>query len=187
MNEDLIKYTLGDDTQDPIKMIEDLIDKAPFFTEDEPGLYHPSTSSVIKLRNNGMIDIFVGTNQGIRIDPNTKTLNMFTNNEKHHIGNMNVWANESVSFDVKKQMSITAAQLLLKAANIIITADNLNLDISRDKLSIGGKSMQEMDDNLNSSIDDTNRRFDNINEVLNQLTNAITVLTQRVANLEQKE
>lgn len=52
---------------------------------------HPFTHSIVKLRDNGAIDIFVGTHQGIRIDPNTQTVNICTNTLKEHLGALRAW------------------------------------------------------------------------------------------------
>lgn len=54
-------------------------------------MVHPYTHSIVKLRDNGAIDIFVGTHQGIRIDPNTQTVNICANTLKEHLGALRAW------------------------------------------------------------------------------------------------
>lgn len=46
----------------------------------EPAVIHPHNSSTMKVRDNGMIDLFVGTDNGVRIDPATKSINFLSNN-----------------------------------------------------------------------------------------------------------
>lgn len=57
----------------------------------EVALIHPANSSTIKIRDNGMIDIFVGGNNGIRVDPETKTINMMGNCIKEQGGGKYAW------------------------------------------------------------------------------------------------
>lgn len=46
---------------------------------DEPMLIHPFNQSVVKIRNNGTVDIFVSDNNGIRIDNKYKSINFIGN------------------------------------------------------------------------------------------------------------
>lgn len=45
--------------------------------EDEIALKHPVTGAVIKTTDEGYIDLFAGDQLGIRIDPITKTINLY--------------------------------------------------------------------------------------------------------------
>lgn len=45
--------------------------------EKEVGLKHDEAGSIIKLSDDGCIDIFAGDEVGIRLDPNTRTINFF--------------------------------------------------------------------------------------------------------------
>ena len=79
-----------------------------FYEKAEPGFTHPGNTSLIKLRNNGMIDIFTSTNQGIRIDPNTKTINMITNHLKNHLTYMTTWAEKDIIFNCHKYFNVNS-------------------------------------------------------------------------------
>lgn len=57
----------------------------------EPALVHPSNHSMVKIRDGGTIDIFVGIDNGIRIDPYYKTINMIGSIYKEHVDY--VWSN----------------------------------------------------------------------------------------------
>ena len=194
MNEKLITANLGDDTRDPIQLIHEEIDKARFFVGNEPGLYHPVTSSLIKLRNNGMIDIFAGTNQGIRIDPKTKSVNFFANNEKHHITNSSTWADGSIEYHVKRKILMQALDIILKATTLTLDAEEISISTSRDKISIGGKTLADTDnevsslnENLNVTNNTLNLSVDALHFDINSLRTTIAMLGQRISNLEKAQ
>ena len=51
----------------------------------EPALVHPLKTSTVKLRDNGAIDIFVGNDNGIRVDPNDRNIQVFSNQWRSRI------------------------------------------------------------------------------------------------------
>lgn len=59
--------------------LDEKIKEVGFFGDDEVGLFHPVLSSVVKLKDNGDIDIFTGTNTGIRINKKDRTIEIFGN------------------------------------------------------------------------------------------------------------
>lgn len=67
----------------------------------EPALIHPDNHAIVKLRENGMIDIFVEDDIGIRLDPATKTVNIIANGIKLHGGSYYAWVDSSLT-DVLK-------------------------------------------------------------------------------------
>lgn len=97
-------------------------------------LAHPTNSSLVKIRNNGMIDIFTATNQGLRIDPIKHTINVIGEHEQHHIDNLIVWASKFIRMNAKRSIFMDSAESIhssakndwtLKAGeNIIMTAGN---------------------------------------------------------------
>ena len=60
----------------------------------------------MKIRENGCIDIFTATNQGIRIDPNYHTINLMTANELHHISRYQAWVDGTVRWDVHEEFDV---------------------------------------------------------------------------------
>lgn len=64
-----------------------------YFKQKEVGLKHPVTESVIKLTDDGFIDIFADDQLGIRIDPNTKSINILGENINLLAKNVNVRTN----------------------------------------------------------------------------------------------
>lgn len=45
--------------------------------ENEIALKHPDTGAVVKLTDDGFIDVFAGSHVGVRIDPHTNSINFF--------------------------------------------------------------------------------------------------------------
>jgi hypothetical protein len=61
------------------KELHEQIQLYPYPLAAEPALIHPNNTSVVKLRDNGAIDIFVGNDNGIRVDPNERSIQIFGN------------------------------------------------------------------------------------------------------------
>lgn len=59
--------------------LQDQIQLYPYPLQAEPALIHPNNTSVVKLRDNGTIDIFVGNDNGIRVDPNERSIQILSN------------------------------------------------------------------------------------------------------------
>lgn len=85
---------------DPIKAYIEAVDETLRPTHSEPTISHPYYRSTIKLRDNGAIDIFAETNQGIRVDPGTQTINIITNNLLQHTGSCKLWAAGDLKLEV---------------------------------------------------------------------------------------
>lgn len=58
--------------------------------EDEIALKHAETGAVVKLTDDGHIDIFAGPQLGLRIDPNTNSINLFGDSVNVMANNFNV-------------------------------------------------------------------------------------------------
>jgi hypothetical protein len=90
--------------KDYITDIDDRVQgkKLPYI--EEPSLLHPFNTSLIKIRNNGMIDLFVSFNQGIRIDPGQKTISEITNGLKQDLGYFHAWVNNFAHWFVEREI-----------------------------------------------------------------------------------
>lgn len=97
-----------DKDTDLVKDIETMLVDTPVFSNEEVGLFHPSNSAVVKIRENGCIDIFTATNQGIRIDSSKSTINIVTANELHHISRHHEWVDGYVRFDVHDKFIVNS-------------------------------------------------------------------------------
>ena len=111
-NQNTNKY--ADWTVDPIQTLLSAMTNTSFYEAEEPGITHPKTGSTVKLRNNGMIDIFVEGDQGIRIDPKTQSINFFTRNENHHVTNLNATVDDSMKLAIQKHFGVEAETFALK-------------------------------------------------------------------------
>jgi hypothetical protein len=58
--------------------------QVPYPTVNEPMLAHPWNNSIVKIRDGGTVDIFTGVDNGIRINPNDKTVDMFSHTSLQH-------------------------------------------------------------------------------------------------------
>lgn len=60
------------------KLDHDEVDESDYLIKQlEIALKHPDTESIVKLTDDGMIDIFASPQLGIRLDPNTQSINFF--------------------------------------------------------------------------------------------------------------
>lgn len=95
---------------DPIDSTDEVLQNANKPHLEEPSLSHPFNTSTIKIRNNGMIDAFVASNQGFRLDPATKTMNLIVDGLKEHLNYFRAWiwedahwwTKQSVIYDVEE-------------------------------------------------------------------------------------
>lgn len=91
-----------DRESDPISKIRKEVGDGSKPRLEEPALVHPFNTSVIKIRNNGMIDMWAGTDQGMRLDPETRTINVITDGFKHHVNYERAWIVEDLKYWAKK-------------------------------------------------------------------------------------
>lgn len=87
------------------------------FNGTDVGMYNPKTSSIIKIKDDGTINIFTETNNGIRINPKDKTIEIVGNNLC--IDNDN-WTISSKNINIKadENISIETKNLKIKAENM---------------------------------------------------------------------
>ena len=58
--------------------------------EEEVALKHDETQAIVKLTDDGFVDIFAGPQLGIRLDPNTNSINLFGDSVNVIANNFNV-------------------------------------------------------------------------------------------------
>ncbi|MEG1870833.1 MAG: hypothetical protein RR192_02415, partial [Peptostreptococcaceae bacterium] len=63
----------------PINRISEMMSSKGNFNGEEVGLYNPTSSSIVKILDNGIIDMFVSTNVGVRINPKNRTIEILGN------------------------------------------------------------------------------------------------------------
>lgn len=103
----------------PIEDISKSISEKGYFNNSEVGLYNPVSSSIIKLKDDGVIDIFTSTNVGVRINPSNRTIEMF--------GDVSTKSNNwSV---LSNNIEVTASEKLsIKAKEIDVTSDKITVN-----------------------------------------------------------
>lgn len=103
--------------------------EAPYPTVNEPALIHPWNNAVVKLRDNAVIDVFSNTDNGIRINPGAKTIDMFTQTVKHHVTFLRSFVKRDVRQDVGGYWIIncTTARLHARGSVDIKAGRNINM------------------------------------------------------------
>lgn len=108
----------------------------------EPALIHPDTNAIIKLRDNGAIDIFTGDNTGIRIDRANKSINMMSVLTQTRSEILRAIISKDAQYDVKGKWTINAgsATINTKGATKVNAKGNVELTTAA-KMSIKAASL----------------------------------------------
>jgi hypothetical protein len=92
---------------------EDFNDKLynmKYYKVAEVGIVHPTKTSSIKIKDNGMIELWVGTNQGIRIDPNTKSITMIANRFDTRVADRREWVDLDSVMNIRRNFELFAGK-----------------------------------------------------------------------------
>lgn len=114
-NTNLFKYN-GYKNSSAIENIAQIREVVGKFKDQEVGIYNPISSSVVKVKDDGTIDIFAEANIGIRINPNSKTIE-FLGNSTTKADKWTVISN-TVEIKANELLSITAKEINLTADTI---------------------------------------------------------------------
>lgn len=148
----------GGNEVDPVKTADLMLENAIRPKLEEPAIVHPFNTSVLKIRNNGMIDMFVGTDQGIRIDPYSKTINEIVDGLKWHIGYFNGWVERDAKWyangEILFKSESSAINLNAKSDVTIVSGKNITIKCdgkltlsSQDGVNIDTKGAFELNGN----------------------------------------
>lgn len=96
-----------------------------YFNDGEIGLFHPDVSSLVKLKDNGDIDIFTGTNIGIRINKQKKTIEMF--GDSSTISDNWKVLSKSVTVISENNIDIDCKRLNIKSGDVYINEERVNV------------------------------------------------------------
>lgn len=110
--------------------LDQMIKKAQYayqFRGEETGLYHPTQNNVMKLKNNGDIDIFVENNNGININKKLETISVFSNKLKQNLHDSKRWlTGDDTSY-------IKGSQLTKIVGNVTLDGQgHLTIEIDKD-------------------------------------------------------
>lgn len=121
----------GGNETDPVKTADLMLENAIRPRLEEPAIVHPFNTSILKIRNNGMIDMFVGTDQGIRIDPYSKTINEIVDGLKWHVGYFNGWIEKDAKWyangEILFKSEASAINLNAKSDVTIVSGKNITI------------------------------------------------------------
>lgn len=144
-----------------------------YYRTAEVGFTHPLNSSTMKIRDNGVIESFASTNCGIRIDPNSHSLNLISSKELHNATNATFLVDRQLRFEVGRQLylktpatSINAEKQQIKSDSILIqtdryaltgetvklTADDWNVVTKQANLSLGKAEIEASSFDLKADI-----------------------------------
>lgn len=181
MYKDVIELYLGSAKENPIAKIRNKIEETAYFSNNEVGLYNKCCTSIVKLKDDGVIDIFTGTNQGIRIDPNRRCNNFFSINENHYLINAVFNIEDTFAISSKKKVIITSN-------NINIDTKSFDIKCDRSLFKIDGISMKDVDDSISTVKDDVstlNINLETTNSNLSTTSDSVASLSTRISQLEE--
>ena len=139
-------------TIDPVTQLEKGLKNATSPVLEEPALTHPFTNSTVKLRNNGMIDIFVQGDQGIRIDPIPRSVNIIADGLKEHLNYYKAFISEDAQWWAKKALYFKSEESTFKVESY----SNMDFIITGPPADMNFKSTRDInfnaDRNLNMNI-----------------------------------
>jgi len=128
---DQLDYLDGKTIHNPIQTLQEAVDEARLPSSSEPSLSHPDNLSMVKIRDDAIIDIFAHNHQGIRIDPNEQTINVFTNNMLEHLGSRRTWISRNMKTEVAGGVHIVNhAVVRVDSKGDVIVVTNGNVRIS---------------------------------------------------------
>lgn len=107
--------------ENPVKNISELMDKKGYFNNNEVGIYNTKSSAIVKIKDNGVIDIFTSTNIGIRVNPSNKTIEMF-GDVSTKSNNWSVLSN-NIEIKASENISISSKNIEISSDNIVINGE----------------------------------------------------------------
>lgn len=123
--DDCTKYYTHKDNE-PVYECVEAISNVSYFKEDDIGLYHPEISSIVKLTDDGCIDIFTQSNTGVRINPHNKSIKFF---------------GENFNFSGDRWY-IESDEFVFKGKEFNVESDTINLDTKTFNLKYDNKEVK---------------------------------------------
>lgn len=140
----------------PMSEILERLEHKYHFRAEEPGLYHPTEKGTVKIRNTGAVEIFADQDTGMRVDPDTQTINAFANHYKANLHHMTEWLTGNSTSYIKGNLKIktTGTTDIYSGKDIRIEGKKgLQIYIDKDeKVIIGGNSSVEIKGNVDLKV-----------------------------------
>ena len=111
----------------PFENLVDGVAQLSFFDYKDVGIINPVSKSLVKIKKDGIIDIFTNDNQGIKIDPINKAISITSDNIKTNSSTWNINVDE---INIKsKNFNVHSENILLNSNNLDIQTDDKNLSV----------------------------------------------------------
>lgn len=123
-NSSVFKYESYRNTSAIANVSFKMIDKGQFNNQDV-GLYNPVSSSIMKVKDDGEIDIFVATNIGIRINPTTKVIEIL-GDVTTKSNNWSVLSN-NVEINAKEKIILKASSIDLQTNTLTKNGESIDV------------------------------------------------------------
>lgn len=115
---------------DPVAELDNEIKDTKYYSAKEVGMTHPENGSTIKIGDDGTISLFTGIGEGIRINPTTNTISIFSgktvSNEGDVVSNVKSWTincEDQVMINAKGNMSFNTEEYMIFQANEFVFRD----------------------------------------------------------------
>lgn len=138
---EITKHTYTESTG---SALDQMIKKAQYayqFRGEETGLYHPTESNVVKLKNSGDIDVFVENNVGMNINKKLETISIMGNKLKQNLHDSKRWlTGDDTSFIKGNQLTKIVGNVTLDGQghltveidkDIFVHSTNINVNIDK--------------------------------------------------------
>ena len=102
-----------------------------YYRTAETGFTHPLNSSTIKIRDNGVVEAFASTNCGIRIDPNSHSLNLISNKELHNATNSTFLVDRQLRLEAGRQVYLKTPATLIDTDKQQVLSDSVTIQTKR--------------------------------------------------------
>ena len=119
-----------------------------YYQKAETGLTHPLNRSTVKIRDNGIIDIFVGTNYGMRINPSDGSIALISDSQTQHASTLSQCIDGSMSVQVggsytnsSSSFNITSSSGKFSISDMNMTGSSANLSFSSIKETVDSKTL----------------------------------------------
>lgn len=151
--------------QKSVRETEEEISEQKYPGLSEPALVHPHNTSIVKIRDSGIIDVFVATDNGIRINPKSKSIDFFSENTssraiketKHIFRDSDQIINNNWSVKVRGETTLDLGKAFYLNSEKIVIQDE---EIYFPSLIKEVEALREDITSLESSVDSINHKLD---------------------------
>jgi hypothetical protein len=103
--------------------------EAPYPSENEPMLAHPWNNSIVKIRDNGTVDIFSEGDLGIRINRKAKTIDIYAQSFNQHTSFIRSFVKKDVIQKIKGNWTIQCNHGTIEAKGNVKIKANGKLEV----------------------------------------------------------